>query len=104
MAVTIIVQVPPTDLADLSELDETAPTAEARPFDGESMVQILYLLGPGTLTTLIAWIRARAASRKHFRIVVDGIEMNGYSAREAEQIISELSRLNEESAADGDRP
>jgi hypothetical protein len=93
---TIIVQVPPTDSADLAELGGTASAAEARPFDGESMVQILYVLGPGTLTTLIAWIQARASSRKHFRIVIDGIEMNGYSAREATRIVSEISKVAEE--------
>jgi hypothetical protein len=99
---TIIVQVPSSDTADLSQLDETASLTETRPFDGESMVQILYVLGPGTLTTLITWIRARASSRKHFRIVVNGIEMNGYTANEAKRVVNQLTQLAEEPQQDVD--
>ncbi|MGI5238688.1 hypothetical protein [Dactylosporangium sp. CA-139066] len=89
----VLVQVPPADVDDLSALAEAAEIVEARPFDGETMLQILYILSPSSLTALVTWIRARAASRKHYRIVVDGVELTGYTAAETERVLAELNRI-----------
>jgi hypothetical protein len=102
MTIAIMVQVTEDDTSDLQTLLETAnstsPLIEARPFDGESVVQVMLILTPATFAALKTWIRSRAEQRKAFKIAYNGIELSGYTPAEAEQL---LNRIELDVKADG---
>lgn len=91
---TIAVQVPADDADELekllAELDQEQDLVGSRPFDGQVLVTALVIISGGAFGVLRTWIRARADARKEYRVVVDGMEMTGYSGAEVERILNSL--------------
>jgi hypothetical protein len=104
MNMHIILQVPSTDAVALNKLAtdiaSDGSTSTVQPFDGEILAQILAALTPTTVPILIAWIRARAASRKSYQVVIDGVQLTGYTPAEVSRIIDRLEMLGSGDEAD----
>lgn len=99
----ISVQVPAEDPEALTALaSELGLTPDdliaARPFDGLIMLQILVPVSTAAISVLRKWIDARERSRSSYRIFVQGVEITGYTAAEAERILLALA----EEAAEND--
>jgi hypothetical protein len=92
----ISVHVPSEEASVLSELLELAglppaPDVTTRPFDGQAMAQVLLPCAATIIPVLTRWIYNRRRARSSYRIFVDGIELTGYTAREARLILERLS-------------
>lgn len=92
---TIAVRVREDDTSDLQALLDALGAATdpevAHPFDGETVVQAIVVLGAGAFPFFRAWVEARTAQRKHFSIVTNGTELKGYTAQEAQFILTTLA-------------
>ncbi|MFE2375601.1 hypothetical protein [Streptomyces sp. NPDC059398] len=67
---------------------------EQRPFDGEATLQILIALSAATFPYFRTWIRSRTEQRKVTKVVIDGLELSGYTEKEANRILDRVqSRL-----------
>ncbi len=74
----------------LAELDVSSDKVTARPFDGETVVQALVPLSLATLPLIRTWIRQHFETKRNYRITCEGIEVAGYSADEAYDILRTL--------------
>lgn len=104
----IAVRVPESDAADLQALvDSIGCNSElevAHPFDGETVIQTILVLAPVTYPFFRTWVTNRASQRKNFSIVHNGTELKGYTAAEAEDILTVVAAtlLDSEAADDVD--
>lgn len=91
----IAVRVPESDAADLQALAESigcnSEQEVAHPFDGETVIQTILVLGPVTYPFFRTWVTNRASQRKNFSIVHNGTELKGYTAAEAEDILTAVA-------------
>jgi hypothetical protein len=91
----VSVQVPEDSRADLERLGEElggesmAPVS-AHPFDGAAFIQVVFPLTTLAAAVLRTWIVKRAEARKNMRVVVDGIEITGYTGAEVKRILDTL--------------
>ena len=94
MVVLMSVQVPEVDEDDLASLarDLKAPASFGivRPFDGQALLQTLLPLTIATIPIVTTWLKSRVERAKVYKIVVGGVEISGYSAHEAEAILTQL--------------
>ena len=97
MPTMLAVGVPADDRPDLAELSATLgqpafEPVELRPFDGQTMVQLVVSLGGGgaAMRVLEVWLRERAEVRKNFRVTVDGMEIVGADVETVERVIRAL--------------
>jgi len=101
MADYILVQVPESEADALDQLRPALPdrpeVSEVQPFDGETVAQLIVAVTSISAPIVIAWIKARAESRKSFQIVVDGVQLNGYTPAE----VSRMTRTIEQLAKEG---
>jgi hypothetical protein len=98
METAIAICVPRQDASDLAELLQATggdPTdlQTTRPFDGEGVVQSLVVISLATFPYFKSWMTQRAAARKSFSIIHEGIELRGYSAHEAAKVIETLQTI-----------
>jgi hypothetical protein len=97
MNMHVILQVPSADAVALNKLAadmaSDASTSTVQPFDGEILTQIVVLLTPIAVPILIAWIKSRATSRKSYQVVIDGVQLTGYTPAEVSRIIDRLEML-----------
>ncbi|NDZ77252.1 hypothetical protein G3I19_01655 [Streptomyces sp. SID10853] len=63
---------------------------EQRPFDGEAALQMLIALSVATFPYFRTWIRSRADQRKETKVVVDGLELSGYTEKEVNRILDRV--------------
>ncbi|QIS20957.1 hypothetical protein [Nocardia terpenica] len=94
MTLTLAVAVPaddPSSEEDLRELNSGIATeqiaTDVRPFDGETMIQTVIGLSTVTYPYFRTWVLSRLEHRKVFKIVINGIEMSGYSDAEVQRIL-----------------
>lgn len=97
MPTTLIVGLPADETPDLAELSAalgqpTFDPVEVRPFDGQTLVELVVTLGGGgaALRALEVWLRERAATRRVLRVTIDGKEFVGYDAKTVERILKAL--------------
>jgi hypothetical protein len=102
MPMMLAVGVPEQDRPDLARLSDSLaqPTfdpVELRPFDGQTVVQLVVSLGGGgaALRVLEVWLRERAEVRKNFRVTVDGMEIVGADAETVERVLRALRQSEE---------
>jgi hypothetical protein len=91
------------DLAALATgTTNASQVAEQRPFDGQAALEAVVTLSPATYPFFRTWVRSRIDRRKQFKVISDGIEMTGYTADEAEQILKRIqeSMADEENVGD----
>lgn len=93
----VLVSVDIADADDLAELTRLYAHAQSedqlvdvRSLGGETVVSALVLITAGTLPYLRGWILARAEARKHTSITLNGLTIKGYTAHEAQRLISAL--------------
>jgi hypothetical protein len=100
MTASILVQVPSADSDNLDELatklGATSGVTLVHPFDGETMAQILVTVSTGSFPFFALWVRERIAARNRFQVVVDGTELTGYTADEANTILERLRPKDDE--------
>ena len=90
----------PTDLrADIDELNLLLGGGSLQfgvePFDGDALIQLLVILTPSTSAVLIQWIRSKADRAKSCRLVRDGVEYTGYSAKEINDLLQSFIRADQ---------
>ncbi|MGH3939456.1 MAG: hypothetical protein ACRDTG_12650 [Pseudonocardiaceae bacterium] len=96
----VSVQVSEDSRADLAQLsdelggDMMMPIS-AHPFDGVAFIQIVFPLTALSAVVLRTWIEKKAESRKSMRVIVDGIDITGYTSAEAQKILDKL--INQDS-------
>lgn len=113
MSFSVAVRVPASDLNDLREMiaaqgDTHGEIQTARPFDGETVVQVVVLLTGAGYPVFRTWLKSRTDSRKTYSIIHNGTELRGYTPKEAERVINALDQIaaNDvpESADEATRP
>jgi hypothetical protein len=96
MSMMLAVGVPEQDRPDLARLSDALgqlvfDPVDLRPFDGQTVVQLVVSLGGGAaLRVLEVWLRERAEVRKNFRVTVDGMEIVGADAETVERVLRAL--------------
>ncbi|WP_406140004.1 hypothetical protein [Streptomyces sp. NBC_01089] len=63
---------------------------EQRPFDGEATLQMLIALSVATFPYFRTWLRSRSDQRKVTKVVIDGLELSGYTEKEANRILDRV--------------
>jgi hypothetical protein len=81
-----------SDFPDEAALPRTGAVGRASGLDGQQVVQLGVLVSAMSLATLRTWLLARAERLKHTRVVWNGREFHGYTAREVELLIRALQR------------
>lgn len=100
-----ILGVPAEDAPDLQALADKITTNpefyEHRYFDGATFTEVILpiMLSTGGWATLRAWIRSRGQTQRSTRVTIDGIEIVGMKAEDAERIIK---TIQEQRKSDGD--
>jgi hypothetical protein len=91
----LVVSVPADDCPDLAELSAALgqpafDPVELRPFDGQTLVQLVVSLGGGgaAIRVLEVWLRERAKIRKNSWVrTEDGIVISGADVKGIERIL-----------------
>lgn len=95
----MLVQVRMEEAADLDDLleavDGATPAGTAHPFDGETVAQVALLLSTATFPFFRTWAQSRIAARKGFKVVMDGIELSGYTSEEAVSVLKQIQQAIE---------
>lgn len=81
-------------LVDELDLGSRVENVVMRPFDGLTMVQVLIPVSTATVSVIRKWIDARQKARSSYRIFCRGMELTGFSAREAERFIVHLAETS----------
>ena len=99
MGATVAIQVPPADAEDLrsllADLVSDAPLIESRPFDGESVSQVVVVLSTFGTSVFKAWLRARVDLAKNTSVSIDGMQFNGVNPGQIEQIMQAIDQHDE---------
>jgi hypothetical protein len=89
----IYVEVAAEELGDLRALESAGSTARhVSALDGEAIAQIGFALTVVSLGVLRTWIRARVDRLKAVRIVWNGHEFRGLTAREVAQLLDRMEK------------
>ena len=96
MDLSLVVQVPVADQEDLRQLVESSASGErvieSRPFDGETVVQVLLVLSPAIYPFFRTWITSRSERAKNTYVSIDGMRFKGFTAREVTRITGEIEQ------------
>lgn len=95
MPLTVAVQVPTSDRADLQVLIDDMGASDdlvaAHPFDGEAFVQTVVILSSVGFPYFRTWLRSRADAGKHCSVAFKGMKLRGYTHEEVNDIIQKLT-------------
>jgi hypothetical protein len=85
-------------LAEVMGADE--PPVEELPLDAAQVVSLLVEISTATWPFFQSWVDARVKARREFKVVLDGVELTGYTAREAQQLLQTVKQRFDDDPAE----